>query len=308
MSTARALFGLAAGFALPTVVVATRGGLLAFLDLGALLLAPGVGLAVTLGLHGSRRTLGALRAGLRGAADPPATQAHVATLLLLRQTLLGGALAGLLLGLVGVMANLQDPTRLGPAVAVSLLGVLYGGTLAELVVAPLARRLHAQAGHALVSKLPSPPYAFVAMSGAAVLATAAVLLVAVLDPSDQTPAEDAEYVRLNEGLAAGHMFTLRGFTVKMWAEEGPREASFSLALQAREGEGDALEALLAARSPIVRESILLLALDTTAKELAGSGGLETFQSRIKRELLVVLEPEGLGLEAVYLTDLNLSTD
>lgn len=308
MSTARALAGLTTGLALPCAVAASFGHPASFLDVGALLLAPGLGIAVTFGLRGGRHTLAALSAALRSRGASADVRDHVATLQTLRQALLGGAALALLVGAEQAFRNLDEPSQLGPAIATCLLGVLYGGTLAELVVAPLTRRLQTHRPEAKTLPLPTAPYAFVVLTTVAFFSMSTTTLYVTLGTGSAEPDQAAEYIRLNEGLAAGHMFTLRSFKAKMWAEDGVREATFSLALQAKDGEGDALEAVLESRSPIIRESVLLLALDTKAAGLGGSGGLETFQSRIKRELLVVLEPEGLGLQAVYLTDFNLSTD
>lgn len=50
-------------------------------------------------------------------------------------------MVGTLVGLVQMLANLNDPTAIGPAMAVALLTTLYGVLLAHLVALPIADKL-----------------------------------------------------------------------------------------------------------------------------------------------------------------------
>lgn len=50
-------------------------------------------------------------------------------------------LIGTLIGLVQMLGNLDDPSSIGPAMAVALLTTMYGAILAFLVFAPLATKL-----------------------------------------------------------------------------------------------------------------------------------------------------------------------
>ncbi|MDZ3838733.1 MAG: MotA/TolQ/ExbB proton channel family protein [Rhodospirillales bacterium] len=50
-------------------------------------------------------------------------------------------LIGTLIGLVQMLGNLQDPTSIGPAMALALLTTFYGAVLANLVFSPLAAKL-----------------------------------------------------------------------------------------------------------------------------------------------------------------------
>src|SRR4030081_2316750 len=49
---------------------------------------------------------------------------------------------GTLLGMVQMFANMTDPSKLGPFMAVALLATLYGAAFANLVCLPLADKLH----------------------------------------------------------------------------------------------------------------------------------------------------------------------
>lgn len=50
-------------------------------------------------------------------------------------------LIGTLVGLVQMLGNLNDPTSIGPSMALALLTTLYGAVLANMVFAPLAAKL-----------------------------------------------------------------------------------------------------------------------------------------------------------------------
>lgn len=48
---------------------------------------------------------------------------------------------GTLVGLIGMLANLDDPSALGPGMALALITTLYGSVLAQLIFIPLADKL-----------------------------------------------------------------------------------------------------------------------------------------------------------------------
>ena len=49
---------------------------------------------------------------------------------------------GTLIGMVQMFANMTDPSKLGPFMAVALLATLYGALVANLVCLPIADKLH----------------------------------------------------------------------------------------------------------------------------------------------------------------------
>ena len=55
-------------------------------------------------------------------------------------------LIGTLIGLVQMLGNLQDPTTIGPAMAVALLTTFYGAVLSNMVFLPLASKLERNSG------------------------------------------------------------------------------------------------------------------------------------------------------------------
>ena len=48
---------------------------------------------------------------------------------------------GTLIGMVGMFANMSDPSTLGPFMAISLLATLYGALVANLMCLPMADKL-----------------------------------------------------------------------------------------------------------------------------------------------------------------------
>jgi len=59
---------------------------------------------------------------------------------------------GTLVGLVVMLGRLDDPTRIGPGMAVALLTTLYGLVVANVFCLPLARRLSQRSSEELLSK------------------------------------------------------------------------------------------------------------------------------------------------------------
>lgn len=49
---------------------------------------------------------------------------------------------GTLLGMVNMFANMTDPSKLGPYMAVALLATLYGAVVANMICMPIADKLH----------------------------------------------------------------------------------------------------------------------------------------------------------------------
>lgn len=50
-------------------------------------------------------------------------------------------MAGTIVGLIGVMGNLSDPSQLGPSVGVAFITTLYGTLLSNLIFSPLSNKL-----------------------------------------------------------------------------------------------------------------------------------------------------------------------
>jgi len=59
---------------------------------------------------------------------------------------------GTLIGLVAMLANMDDPKSIGPAMAVALLTTLYGAMVANMFAQPVADKLALRAGQEAMSK------------------------------------------------------------------------------------------------------------------------------------------------------------
>lgn len=80
----------------------------------------------------------ALLDGIAGHNHPPERRAGSARALnTLRRTIWGSGVAGILIGSVKMLANLDDPSAIGPAAAVALLTPFYAVVIAELFITPL---------------------------------------------------------------------------------------------------------------------------------------------------------------------------
>lgn len=61
-------------------------------------------------------------------------------------------LIGTLIGLVQMLGNLEDPSKIGPAMAVALLTTMYGATLAYVFFSPLASKLERNSAEEMLVK------------------------------------------------------------------------------------------------------------------------------------------------------------
>lgn len=59
---------------------------------------------------------------------------------------------GTLIGLVQMLANMSDPSSIGPAMAIALLTTLYGAIIANLVCLPIAEKLSLRCKHEQINK------------------------------------------------------------------------------------------------------------------------------------------------------------
>lgn len=59
---------------------------------------------------------------------------------------------GTLIGLVAMLANMDDPKAIGPAMAIALLTTLYGSLIANCLCGPIAEKLRLRAGEELMTK------------------------------------------------------------------------------------------------------------------------------------------------------------
>jgi chemotaxis protein MotA len=61
-------------------------------------------------------------------------------------------MVGTLIGMIQMFANMSDPSKLGPLMAIALLATLYGALVANLVCLPIADKLHGKLDEENVSR------------------------------------------------------------------------------------------------------------------------------------------------------------
>ena len=141
MKTMFALLGL--GTFLTAILIGSSLG--AFLDTSSVLFVLGCTTFFSLAHHGPTSLGEAFGASLGN--DPLVdglARRHIAVLQTVRVLAVGSGLSGAIVGMVKMLQSLDDPSALGPAVAVALLCPLYGLVLSEFLIAPCINRVAAR--------------------------------------------------------------------------------------------------------------------------------------------------------------------
>jgi flagellar motor component MotA len=121
------------------------GNFAMFINLPSLLIVLGGGLFVTLSFHSPTAVKNALVKGWVGATNSPDELKQYRNVLgTMRTSVVGSGILGTLIGLVQMLAHLDDPTKLGPAIALALLTLVYSVLLSELYLAPMSNGLLAE--------------------------------------------------------------------------------------------------------------------------------------------------------------------
>lgn len=127
------------------ILVTVLGGLLGiFVNIPSIVVVAGLSLGLQLATTGSRallRTLSAFRVFVIEVAPATLRQEDAAQLRGLTLHLYAAGVIGTLIGWIQILANIDDWSQLGPAVAVSLLTLFYALVLSECLVRPCADRV-----------------------------------------------------------------------------------------------------------------------------------------------------------------------
>ena len=116
-----------------------------FFNLPSFVIVTLVPLLLTAGYFGHQALVEALRVGITNEKCSKVNCIkHQHILQTLRNLFSICGAIGFLIGLVMMLQNLEDPAKIGPAMAIAILTVFYGLVLGELLVAPLTRRLALQ--------------------------------------------------------------------------------------------------------------------------------------------------------------------
>ncbi len=165
-------------------------GHVSFIDLTSLGLVAIGGLCFWLSQHGGH-VLQALRVSWSGEGKSAQDkwQAYE-TLRNGRNLFMAMAALGFFIGAVGILRNLEDPARIGPAMAVSILSLLYGVLFGLLICGPLMHRVGAMLGaddttpRHMIDHLLQPPSASAPLSMGGVIIGPLAMLFVVLSAID----------------------------------------------------------------------------------------------------------------------------
>ena len=139
------------GLALIVSPLVANGAIMGFIDMSSLALVLGGGFFFTFAHHGFLPFFHALGFG-KELSTQAEISGQVCVLQGARNAFCGMAILGYLIGVVSMLMALDDPSRIGPAMAVTLLTAFYGLFMSEIVVAPrisvLRARAHTLAGEA----------------------------------------------------------------------------------------------------------------------------------------------------------------
>lgn len=117
-----------------------------FVNIPSILLVVGLTVPLTFVTYPVSYVLKAYKVSLRALnRDYPLSlsELHEAEMILelIRKLYTGTGGLGLLIGMVNMLANMDDPRKIGPAMAVAYLSLIYGLGFAELVTHPLIKRI-----------------------------------------------------------------------------------------------------------------------------------------------------------------------
>ncbi|MEX0654280.1 MAG: MotA/TolQ/ExbB proton channel family protein [Phycisphaeraceae bacterium] len=129
-------------------VLYVSGSLWLFVDPIAVIWLAGVllgGLWMSVGPGAMGRALLAAVVGRRD-IDRDTCAMHLLVFARAYQLAWGGGLIGMVMGMIIMLANLDDPSIVGPGLAVLLMPVFYGALLAEAVIAPLQQAIASRSG------------------------------------------------------------------------------------------------------------------------------------------------------------------
>jgi flagellar motor component MotA len=120
--------------------------ILLFIDISSLAFVILIPLFFTLAHHHHLELIIAIVVSIRGIkVNQQSSNKYQEVLSTLRLTISGSGVIGLLVGFVSMLSNMDDPSSIGPAMAVGLLTPLYAIIASELLVAPMINRLRQSA-------------------------------------------------------------------------------------------------------------------------------------------------------------------
>ena len=132
----------ALGVGLILLGITLGGELRLFIDLPSIAIVSGLTVFLTFAYHQAGKSLNAfLTAFGSGQLSPSEAQEKIRILWTARGLASASGVVGCLIGFVNMLANLDDPKSIGPAMAVSLLTLLYAVLISEVLLGPLINRV-----------------------------------------------------------------------------------------------------------------------------------------------------------------------
>ena len=129
-----------------------------FIDYPSLTIVLGITCFFTFAHHTAGGTVAAFKAALSNQAlTVEEMQRHERVLSTMRTLASAAGVLGSLIGFVNMLANLDDPKNIGPAMAVAMLTLFYGVIIAELCIGPLISRMKLRSGTDDGAKKPIKP-------------------------------------------------------------------------------------------------------------------------------------------------------
>ncbi len=140
------------GIGLLLMGIMLGGELRLFIDWPSLMMTVGGGFIFCYGVHSPSALNEALRmANGSGSVSPADAQRYDAVLETFSNTLIASGVIGTLIGMVNMLANMDEPKHIGPACAVAILTLLYAAILSGVVINPLRGRLKSRVDGVMAS-------------------------------------------------------------------------------------------------------------------------------------------------------------
>ena len=137
----KAIFALM-GAGLFLAAIAMEGDIRSFVNAPSLLIVLGATFCLSMAHHSPGEIFGALKAAFGSEAmNAEQSTGHMAVLSTVRMIAIASGVVGFLIGVVLMLQNLDDPAKIGPAMAVALLTPFYAMILSECVLGPLFNRV-----------------------------------------------------------------------------------------------------------------------------------------------------------------------
>ncbi|MGB0591885.1 MAG: MotA/TolQ/ExbB proton channel family protein [Myxococcota bacterium] len=141
--------GLIVALGTLALAMSLSSSLMHYINGPSVLLVCAVGLGTVLFSHGPKG-LGLLLRALGSEVTRDEAEEAASVALSATKSFHCAGIMGFLIGSIAMLANLDDPAAIGPAVAVALLTVLYGFGASTLLWMPTERRMRALVAHGAI--------------------------------------------------------------------------------------------------------------------------------------------------------------